>query len=110
MDNQDYNRAENAVDKAKWTVNDYADRAKDYIREQREKNMEPTAEGWMDRAKENVSDAWEDTKDAVSNAWEETKDWAENAWENTKDAADDAWDATKDAANDTRNEIDNATN
>ena len=31
MDNQDYNKAENAVEKAKWTVNDYADRAKDYI-------------------------------------------------------------------------------
>ena len=38
MDTQDYNKAENAVDKAKWTINDYADRAKDYIREQREKN------------------------------------------------------------------------
>ena len=79
MDRQDYNKAENALDKAKWTVNDYADRAKDYIREQKEKNTEPTADGWMERAKENVSDAWEDTKDAVSDAWEKTKDWTEDA-------------------------------
>ncbi len=79
MDRQDYNKAENAVDKAKWHVNDYADRAKDYIREQKEKNTEPTDEGWMDRAKENVSDAWESTKDAASDAWEKTKDWSEDA-------------------------------
>ena len=38
MDRQDYNKAEGAVEKAKWTVNDYADRAKEYIREQKEKN------------------------------------------------------------------------
>ncbi len=99
MDNQDYNRAENAVDKVKWTVQDYAERAKDYIREQRDRNQEPTADGWMERAKDNVSDAWEDTKDAVSDAWEKTKNWA-----------DDAWDATKDAAHDAKNEIDKATN
>ena len=79
MDRQDYNKAENAVDKAKWTVNDYADRAKDYIREEKEKNTEPTHEGWMARAKENVSDAWESTKDAASDAWEKTKDAAVDA-------------------------------
>ena len=79
MERQDYNKAENAVDKAKWTVNDYAERAKDYIREQKHKNAEPTADGWMERAKENVSEAWEDTKDAVSDAWEKTKDWSEDA-------------------------------
>lgn len=79
MDNADYNKAENAVNDVKWTVNDYADRAKDYIREQREKNVEPTAEGWFERAKDNVKDAWEDTKDAVSDAWEKTKDWTEDA-------------------------------
>lgn len=90
MDTQDYNKAENAVDKVKWTVADYADRAKDYIREQREKNVEPTAEGWYERAKDNVSDAWETTKDAVSDAWEKTKDFADGAWDKTKDAAEDA--------------------
>lgn len=79
MDRQDYNKAERKVDDAKWTVNDYADRAKDYIREQRDKNTEPTADGWMERAKDNVSDAWDDTKDAVSDAWEKTKDWSEDA-------------------------------
>ena len=90
MDSQDYNNAENAVNKVKWTVNDYAERAKDYIREQKEKNAEPTEEGWMERAKENISDAWDDTKDAVSDAWEKTKNWSENAWDKTKDAAEDA--------------------
>ena len=90
MDRQDYNKAENAVEKAKWTVNDYADRAKDYIREQKEQNAEPTHEGWLERAKHNVADAWDDTKDAVSNAWEKTKDVADDAWEKTKDAAEDA--------------------
>ena len=78
MDRQDLNKAENAVDKAKWTVNDYADRVKDYIREQKEKNVEPTAEGWMERAKHNIADAWDDTKDAVSEAWEKAKDAAED--------------------------------
>ena len=110
MDNQDYNRAENAVDKAKWTVNDYADRAKDYIREQRDNNLEPTAEGWMERAKANISDAWEDTKDAVSNAWEDTKDWADDAWDNTKDAANDVADAAKDTAEDAKAEWNKRTN
>ena len=38
MDRQDFNKAEDAVNDVKWTVNDYADRAKDYIREQKEKN------------------------------------------------------------------------
>lgn len=99
MDNQDYNKAERAVDNAKWKANEYADRAKDYIRDQRKNNLEPTAEGWLERAKDNVSDAWEDTKDAVSDAWEKTKDWTE-----------DAWDSTKDAAHDAKNEIDKATN
>lgn len=90
MDNQDLNKAENAVERTgdaikdaannvKWKADEYADRAKDYIREQKEKNVEPTAEGWLERAKENVADAWEDTKDAVSDAWEKTKDWAEDA-------------------------------
>lgn len=79
MDRQDYNKAENKVDDVKWTVNDYADRAKDYIREQKEKNEEPTSEGWLERAKNNISDAWEDTKDAASDAWEKTKDSAEDA-------------------------------
>ena len=79
MDRQDYNKAEDAVNETKWTVKDYADRAKDYIREQRDKNTEPTADGWMERAKDNVSDAWEDTKDAASDAWEKTKDWSEDA-------------------------------
>jgi uncharacterized protein YjbJ (UPF0337 family) len=103
MDNQDYNKAENAVNDVKWTVNDYADRAKDYIREQRNNNLEPTAEGWLERAKDNVADAWEDTKDAVSDAWENTKDWTEDAWDDTKDAADDVADKTKDTWNDATN-------
>ncbi|MBW8358222.1 MAG: hypothetical protein K0M63_00295 [Weeksellaceae bacterium] len=103
MDNQDYNKAENALDKAKWTANDYADRAKDYIREQRNNNEEPTAEGWMERAKHNISDAWEDTKDAVSDAWEKTKDWTDDAWDDTKDAADDVADKTKDTWKDSTN-------
>lgn len=78
MDNSDYNKAENAVNDVKWTVNDYADRAKDYIREQRNNNAEPTAEGWLERAKANIKEGWEDTKDAVSDAWEKTKDWTED--------------------------------
>lgn len=78
MDNSDYNKAENAVNEVKWKADEYADRAKDYIREQRAKNEEPTAEGWLERAKANVSDAWEDTKDAASDAWEKTKDWTED--------------------------------
>ena len=86
MDRQDYNKAENAVDKAKWTVDDYADRAKDYIREQKEKNAVPTAECWLERAKHNISDAWEDTKDAASDAWEKTKDLAEDAKAEVKKA------------------------
>ena len=78
MDNQDYNKAENAVDKAKWKAENLADRAKDYINERRNNDEEATAEGWMERAKHNLSDAWEDTKDAVSDAWENTKDAAED--------------------------------
>ena len=78
------------LDVYKRQVEDYADRAKDYIREQREKNVEQTAEGWYERAQDNVSDAWETTKDAVSDAWEKTKDFADGAWHKTKDAAEDA--------------------
>lgn len=87
MDNQDLNKAENVVNKAQWKANEFADRAKEYIREQRAKNEEPTAEGWFERAKANLADAWEDTKDAISDAWENTKDFADEAWEKTKDAA-----------------------
>ena len=79
MDNQDYNKAENAVDQAKWKAEDLADRAKDYIKDTRANDEEATHEGWLDRAKDNVSDAWEDTKDAASDAWEKTKDWSEDA-------------------------------
>ena len=78
MDNQDYNKAENAVDKAKWKAEHLADRAKDYINERRNNDKEATAEGWMERAKHNIADAWDDTKDAVSDAWENTKDAAED--------------------------------
>lgn len=94
----------------RWNVNDYADRAKDYIREQRENNLEPTMEGWYERAKENVSEAWEDTKDAVSNAWEETKHWADKAWDNTKDTANDLADAARDTAEDVKAEFNKRTN
>lgn len=89
MDNSDYNKAENAVNEAKWKMDQYADRVKDYIREQKEKNEEPTQEGWFERVKDNVSEAWENTKDAASEAWENTKDWADDAWDKTKDAAED---------------------
>ena len=89
MDNQDFNKAENAVDKLKWKANEYAEKAKDYIREQKEQNAEPTQEGWLNKVKENVSDAWEDTKDAANDAWENTKNWADETWEKTKDAAED---------------------
>lgn len=78
MENQDYNKAENAVDNAKWKAEDLADRAKDYINERRAQDEEATAEGWMERAKNNIADAWDDTKDAVSNAWENTKDASED--------------------------------
>lgn len=90
MDNQNYDKAENAVNKMQWKANDYAERAKDYIREQRARNEEPTQEGWFNTVKENVSDAWESTKDAAHDAWESTKNWADETWEKTKDAAEDA--------------------
>ena len=89
MDRQDYNDAERAVDQTKWTVNDYAERAKDYIREEKRNNRVATSEGWMARAKENIKDAWEDTKDPVSDAWEKTTDWTEDAADDVKDAGED---------------------
>lgn len=78
MENQDYNKAENAVDNAKWKVDDLASRAKDYINETRDNDEEATHEGWLHRAKNNLSDAWEDTKDAANDAWESTKDASED--------------------------------
>ena len=78
MDNQDYNKAENAVNQAKWKAEELAEKAKDYINEKRENDEEATHEGWLERAKNNISEAWEDTKDAASNAWENTKDAAED--------------------------------
>lgn len=78
MDNQDYNKAENTVNQAKWKAEDLAEKAKDYINEKRENDEEATHEGWLERAKNNISEAWEDTKDAASNAWENTKDAAED--------------------------------
>ena len=86
MDNQDYNKAENAVDKAKWKAEDLADRAKDYINEKRDSDEEATHEGWLERAKHNIADAWDDTKDAVSGAWEKTKDGAVDAEAEVKKA------------------------
>ncbi len=83
MNNQNPNNAN------QWNVENYEDRVKDYRTELRRNNQEATAEGWFERVKENVSDAWEDTKDAASNAWEKTKDWADDAWETTKDKAED---------------------
>ena len=90
MDNQDYNKAERAVDNmedsvrntannTKWKAEDLADRAKDYISEKRDNDPEATKEGWFDRVKENISDAWEDIKDGANDAWEKTKDASEDA-------------------------------
>ena len=76
MDNRDYNKAEDAVDKAQWKAEHLGQRAKDYINESRANDKEATAEGWMERAKHNIADAWEDTKDAVASAWDSTKDAA----------------------------------
>lgn len=73
------NDAEKAVNDVKWGVNDMAERAKEYIREQRDRNEEPTQEGWLNRAKENIKEGWEDTKDAASDAWEKLKDWTVDA-------------------------------
>ena len=89
MESKHYDNAENAVNQTKWTVNDYADRAKDYIREQKANDREATSEGWMARAKENVHDAWEETKDAIEEAWEKTKNWADNTADDVKDAGED---------------------
>lgn len=76
MENQDYNKAENAVDKVQDKLNNYADQVKAYIKDQKEKNQEPTQEGWFETLKSNASEAWDDVKDAASEAWEKTKDFA----------------------------------
>lgn len=97
MNNKDYNKAENAIDnikngikdtanKTKWKVEEYADKAKAYINEERSNDREATKEGWLDRAKDNVSDAWENTKDAAHDAWEKTKDLSEDAKAEVKKA------------------------
>ena len=84
MDNQDYNKAERAVDntedtlrntanEAKWKVSDLADKARDYINEKRNNDQEATQEDWLERVKANASDTWEDIKDGASEAWEKNK-------------------------------------
>jgi len=89
MNNSEYNKAENAVDNtkdslkgaandAKWKVEDLADRAKEYINEKRNNDEEARQEDWLDRAKNNFSDTWEDVKDKANDAWEKTKDAAED--------------------------------
>jgi ArsR family metal-binding transcriptional regulator len=35
-------------------------------------------EDWLDRVKNNASDAWENVKDKANEAWEKTKDAAED--------------------------------
>ncbi|WP_449398280.1 hypothetical protein [Chryseobacterium wanjuense] len=66
MNNSEYNKAENAVnktenslqnaaDKAKWKVEDLADKARDYINEKRNNDEEAQQEDWFDRVKANVS-------------------------------------------------------
>jgi hypothetical protein len=55
-----------------------ADRAKDYINEKRANDEEAQHEDWLDRVKNNVSDAWDDIKDKANDAWEKTKDAAED--------------------------------
>ncbi|MPT32140.1 MAG: hypothetical protein E2600_10850 [Chryseobacterium sp.] len=80
---------ENAAETAKNKVNDYADRARSYIDEQKRKNEEPTRDGFFENLKANAAEAWEDTKDFADKAWESTKDTASDAWEKTKDAAED---------------------
>jgi len=89
MDNQDYNKAEKAVDNtedalrntasdAKWKISDLADKARDYIKEKRANDQEATQEDWLDRVKANASETWEDIKDGANDAWEKTKDAAED--------------------------------
>ena len=78
MHTPDHNDAERAINETKWTVNDYADRAKDYINEKRNNDEEAQQEDWMDRVKNNFSDAWDDVKDKANDAWEKTKDAAED--------------------------------
>ena len=99
MDNKNLNKVENAVNEVQWKVHNYADRARDYIQQQRNENKEPTEEGWLNEVKNNVADAWEDTKDAASNVWAESKTWANDTWEKTKDAAEDVKAEIKKATN-----------
>ena len=56
-------------------------------------------EGQLNEVKNNVADAWEDTKDAASNVWAESKTWANDTWEKTKDAAEDVKAEIKKATN-----------
>jgi len=106
--NQEFNRAQNEMNQAgthaKHSVESYSQGAKDYITEMRNRNEEPTREGFFERAKESAQDAWEDTKHAAADAWDKTKDWATDAWDKTKDAAHDAKNQMKDTAHDVRNE------
>ncbi|WP_434979265.1 hypothetical protein [Daejeonia sp. YH14] len=90
MDKENFNKAENAVDKTenalregaqnvKNKVSDLADKARDYIREQKSKNETPTREGWFATLKDDLKDGWDDMKDTASDAWESFKDWGEDA-------------------------------
>ncbi|GJN60134.1 hypothetical protein [Elizabethkingia anophelis] len=76
-------------------IGNLSDKVKSYIDQKKNENEEPTKEGFFAHLKQQVSDAWEDTKDAAENAWESTKNFADDAWDKTKDAANDIQDNIK---------------
>lgn len=87
MNNPDFDR--DAPKRNQWNVENYEDRVKDYRSEYRKRNQNPTEEGWMERVKENVADAWEDTKDAASEAWQKTKNWVDDTWDSATNERED---------------------
>lgn len=81
MNNQNPNSKNPNGQRPIWNVENYEDRVKDFRSECRRRNENPTEENWMQRVRENVSDAWEDTKDAASEAWENTRNWVDDTWQ-----------------------------
>ena len=90
MNNQEYNKAENLVDKTENSLRDgaqnikektseWADKARDYINRQRANDQEATQEGWFESLKNEVADGWESVKDHANDAWEKAKDLAVDA-------------------------------
>lgn len=75
----------NTPQNEKWSIDNLAQKANEFVQEFKQKNLEPDRNEWFERVKNNVSDTWDDVKDAAQNVWDKTQEEISSAFDKNRE-------------------------